>query len=259
MMSLEEDARFASMLDDCCQRVRGGEPLERCLTDYPVEYRGELVRLVPVAGLVSLLARDPSPDFQVRLEQQLLASMDVARSGQRTGLIQWIGGFFAAVPLARAAAIALVVLLLLGGGFGVDQAAADSLPDSPLYQVKTVREQIQLALARAPEAQVDVHARQIAQRGVELNLAVQKDKQPKVIEALVTRVETSTGHMVQQALAARARGNPIPARRALVAIRLIDRRLDVIVTQAQPSVRPSLQELQGYFQQQEQRLLRGTP
>lgn len=258
-MSLEEDARFAAMLDECCGRVGSGEPLERCLSDYPVEYREELARLVPVAGRVGVLARDPSPEFQSRLEQRLLASLADVHGRQRTGFTTRIGRFFAAIPLARSLAIALVVLLLLaGGGFGVNYAAADSLPDSPLYQVKTVREQLQLALARAPEAQVEVRARQIAQRGAELNQAVQGGKQPRVVDVLVTRMETSTDQMIQQALVARARGNPLPARRAAVTARAIVRRLDTIIPRAKPDLRPSLEQLRGFFQQQERRLVLGA-
>ena len=259
MMSVEEDARFAEILEECCQRVRGGELLERCLNDYPTEYRGELARLVPIAGRVGVLARDPSPEFQARLEQRLLASVDDARRRQRTGFAARAGRFFAAIPLARTAVIALVVLLVLGGGgFGVDQAAAGSLPDSPLYQLKTIRERVQLALAQAPEAQVEVHAKQIAQRGAELDQAIQKGKQPKVVDTLVNRVETSTSQMVEQALTARARGNPLPARRAAVAIRAIARRLDLIIPEAKPDLRPPLLGLRGYFQGQERRLLPGA-
>ena len=45
MMELENDARFANILDECCGRVQRGETLERCLADYPAEYRDELRRL----------------------------------------------------------------------------------------------------------------------------------------------------------------------------------------------------------------------
>ena len=258
MMSLEEDARFAEILDECCRRVGIGESLERCLSDYPMEYREELTRLVPMAGRVGVLARDPSPEFQARLEKKLLATADIIHRSQRTGFSARVSRLFAAIPLARTAVIALVVLIVLGvGGFGVDQAAAGSLPDSPLYQLKTIREQVQLALARAPEAQVELHAKQIAQRGAELNQAVQSGKPPRVVDVLVTRVETSTNQMVEQALVARTRGNLLPARRAGTAIRGIVRRLDTIIPEAKPELRPPLERLRGFFQQQERRLLPG--
>ena len=259
MKSLEEDTRFEEILDECCRRVGRGEPLERCLVDYPMEYREELTRLVPVARRVGVLVQDPSPEFQARLELRLLASVDDVHRRQRTGISARIGRFFAAIPLARSLAIALVVLLLLaGGGFGVNYAAADSLPDSPLYQVKTVREQLQLALARAPEAQVEVRARQIAQRGTELSQAIQGGKQPKLVDTLVTRVETSTDQMVKQALAARDKGNPVPASRAAVAMRTMIRRVDTIIPKAKPDLRPSLQQLRVFFRDQERRLVLGS-
>ena len=257
-MSLEEDARFAAILDECCQRVGRGEQLERCLSGYPAEYWEELARLVPVAARVGVLARDPSPEFQARLEQRLLTSLNDVRGRQRTGVAARIGRLFAAIPLARGLTIAIVVLLLLaGGGFGVNYAAADSLPDSPLYHVKTVREQLQLALARAPEAQVDIRAKLIEQRGAELNQAIQSGKQPRLVDTLVTRVETSTDQMVKEALSARAKGNPVPARRALVAMRAMVRRVDAIIPSTKPNLRPSLQQLHVFFQDQERRLVLG--
>ncbi len=44
MRDLDNDTRFAEILDECCERVRAGEPLERCLATYPAEYRDELAR-----------------------------------------------------------------------------------------------------------------------------------------------------------------------------------------------------------------------
>ena len=179
MTDLENDTRFAQVLDECCQRVRRGESLEHCLRDYPEPYREELRRLVPLAARVGMLARDPSPEFQARLEQRLLDGVDAARAGRPGSIRARFGGFLSSGTLARALAVAAAVVLLLGaGGAGIDRASAGSLPDSPLYQVKTAREQVQLALARAPESQVDVRAAQLGERGQELEQAVQDRKRP---------------------------------------------------------------------------------
>ena len=94
--------------------------------------------------------------------------------------------------------------------------------------------------------------------GAELDQAIQKGKQPKVVDTLVNRVETSTSQMVEQALTARAKGNPLPAKRAAVAIRAIVRRLDLIIPEAKPDLRPPLLGLRGFFQGQERRLIPGA-
>lgn len=256
MRDLENDGRFAEILDECCGRVRGGEPLDRCLADYPAEYREELRRLVPVAGQVSLLAQDPSPEFQAKLEARLLSEVDETRRSQHSSLFARIGRFFSSGSVSRAMVTATaVVVVLAGSGIGVDRASAGSLPDSPLYGVKTAKEQLQLALAGGAESQVDVHVAQLGERDKELDQAVQDRKAAKVVETVVGRVETSVEKMVDQALTARGRGNPAPARRAIVAIRMAQRRLESIIPKAQPNARPPLQELRGFLGKQEQRLL----
>lgn len=256
MRDLENDARFAELLDECSERVRRGEPLAACLGDYPSEYREELARLVPVGTRVSTLARDPSPRFQAELEARLLSSDFETAGRPHRGVLSRIADLIPAAGIARVVAIAAAVLLVLvAGGFGVDRASAGSLPDSPLYQVKAAREQVQLALAGAPEAQVDVHAKQIAQRGTELDQAVKDGKTPKVVDTLIVRVESSVEKMVNQALDARSRGNLVPARRAFVAIRAAQRRLDQIIPRSQGNVRPALQQLWDFLEQQEHRLV----
>ncbi len=256
MMSMREDPRFSAALEECCGRVRRGEPLEQCVGDYPPEYREELARLVPLAFSLSRLARDPSPEFQARLELRLQAAVDETRRAQRSGPLGWIGRFFASAPLARTAAIVLVVVALIaGGGLGVDQAAASSLPDDPLYQVKTAREWVQLALARAPEAQVDVRANQIAERGTEMERAIRAGKPVRILDVLLVRLARTTRQMVDQALEREARGNRQPAIRALAVIRAMETRLDRLIPQASPEVRPALQRMGGFLREQERRLL----
>lgn len=258
MIEMENDARFANILDECCERVRRGEALESCLADYPTEYHEELRRLVPVAGRVSRLTREPSTEFVSRLEARLLSRTDEAERIPREGILTRFGRFISSSSFSRVVVTAAAVILVLAGsGIGVDRASAGSLPDSPLYNVKAAKEQVQLALARAPESQVDVRAAQLSERNDELDRAVEARKQPKVVETVASRVETSVEKMVDQALAARGKGNLAPTRRAFVAIRLAERRLENVIQRAQPNVRPSLQELRNFLGRQEQRLTAG--
>ena len=254
-MTLEHDARFAAMLEECCRRVQGGEHLERCLADYPAGDRAALARLVPLASDLGRLGRDPSPAFQARLEQRLLAAVDEERRVRRRGPLGQLGRFFTAAPMLRLAAVALAVLVVLvGSGVGIIQASDGSLPDSPLYQVKTAREWVELALARNGETQVGVYARQIEDGGGEMDRAVRGGKPQRVVEVLAARLVQSIDRMVDQAIEMRARGNPRPAVRATVALRAMQRRLDQVIAQASPDLRPALQRLRLFLERQEQRL-----
>ncbi|MBI2939804.1 MAG: hypothetical protein HYY04_05140 [Chloroflexi bacterium] len=255
MMTAEPDARFSAALEECCRRVQRGETIERCLTDYPAEYRLELARLVAVAERLGRLGDDPSPAFQARLELRLLAAADETRRGRPAGRWGRLGIFFIAPPIARAAVLMLVALIVLvGSGVGVVQAADQSLPDSPLYQVKTAREWLELALARDGDTRVDVHARQIGERGRELERAVRAGKPRRVVDTLALRVAWSTDRIVDLALEADARGNPRPAVRTLVAVRAMQRYLDRLTSQASPEVLPPLRRLQIFLEAQERRL-----
>jgi hypothetical protein len=254
----DEEARFARALDDCCRRVRAGEPLEPCLTDYPADMHDELARLVPLAVRLPALGRDPSPAFEQRLERNLLAAVGVQRRAQRGGVRADVQSFLAGASPARLAALALVVLLVLGGGSaGIVSASDGSLPDSPLYQVKIAREWAERTLARTGEARVDVHARQVVQRGRELGWAVADRKPRRVVEVLAVRLAWSTERAVDQALALRAAGRPLPALRALAALRLMEREVARLAERAEPDAQLSLLRLQVLLQVQERRLAPG--
>ncbi|MDP2660297.1 MAG: hypothetical protein Q8R28_06180 [Dehalococcoidia bacterium] len=255
-MAVDNNERLALTLEECSQRVRNGEPMDKCLASYPPEYRDELNQLVPLVGQLHELAHDPSQGFQSRLEKQLGDSVDTARQKHRPGLLTSIGHFFAVSPMMRIAGVAVVVLLIvLGGGFGIVQASERSLPDSPLYQVKTAREWAEQAMAGSGESLVGVQAQQISTRGQELQSAIQANKAGHVVNSVADRLALQVQKMVDKALEMRARGNRAPSIRALVVIRMIDRRLDRLATQASPAVLPSIQRLRSFMDEQERRLL----
>ena len=252
---MEQDESFDNILDECCRRVRHGEPLELCLADYPPEYQEELARLVSLTEPLTRMVTDPSPEFQARLERELLASVDEAREAQRLGVLARIGRFFSGSPAMRLAAIGLAALaLLLGGGFGAVQASENSLPDSPLYQVKTAREWVELALVQSGEGRVVIYVRNVDQRGMELERAARAPKAERLAAPIARRLAESTERMVDHALEAGARGNPQPAARALAAIRTVQQRLDRLTPGASPEVRRIIQRLRSFLEGQEQRL-----
>ncbi len=263
MMINEQDPRFGTALEDCCHRVQGGESLASCLLDYPTEYREEIARLVPLSEQVALLARDPSPEFQSRLEEQLLARVDEAWKAQGRDWRSRFGLFFPLGPAFKSAVATLAVLLVLTlSGAGALNASAGSLPDSPLYGVKTAKEWVQMAMARDGEAKVDAHADQIAERGKELQKAVQEKKPPRVVGGLALALAQSTQKMVDQALDLQAKGRAPQATRVLAVLRTMGRQVDRLAAQAQPDSRPALHQLSSFLDRQEQRMLErgiGTP
>lgn len=263
MITFEGDARFSAALEDCCRRVQRGEVLERCLNDYSVEYRGELSRLVPLTARFQAVGDDPSPEFQRRLEQRLLDALDQDRArGHRAP--PRLGpplAFLRSAPAMRFAALGLAAMLVVAmSGAGAVQASEDSMPDSPLYQVKAARDWVRLALARDGESRVGVHADQIGQRGRELQFAVLADKPRPVVQELAVRLAFSVERIVDQALELHERGRLAPAARSLMSLREMGRQLDRLAQQAAAEARPSLQRLQAFLDEQEQRLLeRGVP
>ena len=253
-----EDASFEAALEDCCRRVRQGESLANCLPDYPQQYREEVARLVPLSERVASLGRDPSPEFQARLERRLLARVQQAAKSQRVGLRRLLPLPFPMGTALRSAVATTAVLLVLAlSGVGAVSASADSLPDSPLYPVKVAKEWVQLAMARDGEAKVNVRANQIVQRGRELQKAVQEEKPPRVVEALTLALGRSTEGMVDLALELRTGGKTQQAARALAALRNMRLQAVHLALEAQPDSRPILRRLISYLDAQERRLEQG--
>jgi hypothetical protein len=92
----------------------------------------------------------------------------------------------------------LVALALLFGGAGATAFAAEgSQPDEPLYEVKTLTEQIQLKLAGSPEQEVALQSRFIDRRFQELVGLIGEDK--PVGETFMYRINQQMEKMLQLA------------------------------------------------------------
>jgi hypothetical protein len=248
----EEETSLSAALETRVRRLRRGESLADCLADCPPAYREEVARLAPLAARLGHLGLDPAPEFQARLEADLLAAVERERARRAAVPARraWGGR-----PWWRAAAVALVVVLvLLGGGAGALAAAEGSLPDSPLYQVKEWREGAELALARDDAARLGVHGRIIQARGRELEWAVRAGKGRVMVALLALRLANATDRMVDGALAARTRGRPEAVPRALSIVTTMQARVDLLLAQAPPEVEPPLSRLRPFLAQQERRL-----
>jgi len=251
----DSDPAFAAALSDCCERVRGGEPLDACIENYPLAYRAELRRLVPIGRRFSAIVEDPTPEFQAALERGLHQALIAEPAPKRRyGLARvgemWRGG--RAVRFAAIAAAALVVLV--AGGYGVVTAADASLPDSPLYGVKQAQESAEVWLARDDLARLSLYARLMRRRAVELALAVRAKKGPGVVAPLASRLASTTDAIVDQAIALENEGSPRPALRTEAVIREMERRLDIVLQDSPPEIRPSLEQLRDHLETQRARL-----
>lgn len=247
---------LAEALDECCRRVAAGESPEACFPDFPTAYREELARLIPLAAPLRGLGRDPAPDYVARLEARLRSAPLEKRPRP------W-DAFFRALSPAPAMRLALPVLLaavlLGGGGVVAAQAAENSLPDSPLYGIKTARESVEVALARDPEAQVSVQSRQSANRARELERAARAGKAEAVAQIISRRLESSVERMVDEALSAPPRVRRQAAPRALQAVRSLEREIQRVQDVTGPEVRPYLERLDRFLRGQERRLQEALP
>lgn len=246
---------FSAALDDCRARVEAGEALETCLGDYDPDLRSELARLLPVAISLGRLASDPTPAFESRLATQLHAEMARSASTPPPGVAARLSAWLAPAPALRWAAIlALILVAVGGGGAGVVAASNQSLPDSPLYQIKEARESAELIFVREPEQQVAVQLTQLAIRERELGLAIDSGKNPRVVQLIVARTSAATERLVDQTLDARARGNPRPALRVTALLEGLQRQTERLMAEAAPAARLPLQQLETQLAEQQRRL-----
>lgn len=218
--------RFEQLLDECLSQLNSGvADLETILARYP-EDADRLRPLLRVARAVRETPQPvPSPAAKAVGRQRLLVAAarkrqqrEAARRGMRRYLdelaafLNWVGQ--SSQPMRRAAVWAVAVLMMMVvTGMGVTQAAARSLPDTPLYPIKLASERIQLALASSPAERARLHitfgerrlkeAQALAQSGRPLNTAlaemVQQNK--KVFGALTQVPEEERGPLLEDLIA----------------------------------------------------------
>jgi hypothetical protein len=253
MTTSSADARFEALLAECAERVRAGEELDVILAQYPSEYRDDLAALVPVTRQLSVLGREPSGDFVNTLESRLLAAVGDARTAQLPSLrMRIVGAWRRSAVLRFAAAAPVALLLLAGSGVAAAEASKDSLPGSALYPVRQARERAELLLARDSEARVETHSHHVAERGADLERAV--NASDATVDAISAQAMRSVQAMVDAALRLHEQGNERAALRALLAIRAMEERLETLQAGAAPRHRPVFVRLRAAVREQEARL-----
>ncbi|MDW8326129.1 MAG: DUF5666 domain-containing protein [Anaerolineales bacterium] len=137
------DGVLIEALDDCLRAMEAGATLEAVLARHPQladELRPMLTAVQSVRPMQPL--RVPRQSEEASHARFMARARELRRSHSRAARGRW--SRFSLVPR-----LALAVLALALGGFGVVTASTNSLPGDPLYGVKRTVEQAQLSLAPA--------------------------------------------------------------------------------------------------------------
>ena len=175
---------FENILTECLDRLMKGEDIESCLARYP-EHAVELEPLLKTAlEARTAAAVKPRAEFRQRAGYEFQKAISEMPSKTTRGSFRWQLRWV--VPVA-------VVLVLLSGGAGTVVAATNSLPDSPLYQVKLATEAIQLAFTFSEQGKAELYARFVDYRVEEIVRMAEEGK--------LEQVEQATERMNNQLLA----------------------------------------------------------
>jgi hypothetical protein len=162
---------FENILNECLDRVIKGEAIEACLARHP-EHAAELEPLLKTALETKMAAAiKPRPEFRQRAGNEFQSAIREMPSKGRRSSSRWQLRW--AIPVA-------VILVLLTAGTGAVAAATNSLPDSPLYQVKLATEAVQLAFTPSAEGKAELYARFVDYRVEEIVKMAEKGKADQI-------------------------------------------------------------------------------
>lgn len=157
---------MTDILDESLQELNRGTDLEAVLT----KHRDCAPRLRPLLEAALLVQEGPHPQLSPQanaLGRRRLLEAVARKARQKAApsrlrakrpFLRWpsLPGWQVSRLSFRVASAALVLAIALAS-LGTVNAAADSLPDSPLYAVKLATERVQLALALSPESKARLH------------------------------------------------------------------------------------------------------
>ncbi|MBC7263058.1 MAG: hypothetical protein H5T64_01730 [Chloroflexi bacterium] len=164
--------KLAFILDECLGQLNRGESVEACLRRYP-HYAAELEPLLrqylSIRDIPQVRTPPPrSPDAvqlgraRVLAEARRLRAALPSRPPSLTERIQQFWTPLVQRGLASSAVVLVLVIALLAGGSVM--ASANSLPGDPLYGVKRISQEVQLALTLNSEAKAQLRQRLDEQR-----------------------------------------------------------------------------------------------
>lgn len=181
---MDRKRKFDDILNECLERILlKGETIEQCLQSYP-EYASELEPLLQTSTFAKqTMAVKPRPEFKEKARSQFqLAVREKVRKAHKEN--QPVHSLFRQPRYALV--VAMVLAILLTGG-GVVTAASYSMPDSPLYQVKVVTEEAQLALPHSDISKATIYAKLSDKRVTEIVVMAEEGKTEQV-ERVVSRL-----------------------------------------------------------------------
>ncbi len=147
-MSKKRD--FDNILDECLTRVQRGESIEACLAAHP-EQSGELEPLLRTAlAARQAAAVRPRREFRERAAIEFQAAIrEMPAKGDRRGTF-W---------RRRLLEVVAGVVFVLLAGTGLVAASSSSLPDEPLYAIKTATETAWLALTPSDIGKAELYVK----------------------------------------------------------------------------------------------------
>ena len=171
---------MAKKLDDifneCFERMLMGESLEICLMGYPKE-AAELETLLRTAFDVKRRAWpiQPRPEFKHWARVRLQATQQYPKQQKQPGkprILSWQRSWTFALT-------AVLVMVLASGGTAA--AAAQAMPDQPLYPVKLATEEIRVALTLPVADKAALYAQLAEKRAQEIAVMASQGKTNQVV------------------------------------------------------------------------------
>jgi hypothetical protein len=186
--------RFDDILNECVERVLGGESVEQCVQRYPEQAR-ELEPLLRIAAAARRASAgpEPRPEFKARVRQEVqaqLRSRTRKAEPKRLPSLQWIPRW--------AVVAACVALVFVFAASGTVAASSGSVPGDTLYPVKTATERVQLRLTFSKAARARLEARLAKRRVWETARLAEKGRTAK-LATLAARFQTHLAKIEQLA------------------------------------------------------------
>lgn len=185
---------FEDILNDCLERVAGGEDPSQCAGRYP-DYAAELLPLLAMASTTIRVATSVPmrPSARARGFERMIRAL-AERPGRRWSRVPVFWR-----PMAKPIVLgfALVLLTAVAAG-GTTIVSAESVPGDPLYWVKTTKESITLKMNGSDMAKAQTHALLAGERGDEMRKLISSGRLHEA-ESLVERM---SHHLEESAMLA---------------------------------------------------------
>ncbi|MCB2141396.1 hypothetical protein KQH29_00470 [bacterium] len=141
--------RSETILDQCLSRLKAGESLDEILSQHPEEAT-ELRPLLVVAAEFEAAARQTPP---LRSMARTMARAHEKAHHSTHHSSGWLSGFFAVPVLARAAVLAIIALITVGGTV---TTASQAVPGDWLYPLKLWTERARFSLTMNAENRAEL-------------------------------------------------------------------------------------------------------